>query len=233
MKKISLLLVLMCSFFMSGCSNNTSDYASLGEYRDAISKVRDSYKTFTIKTHSRADNMITDSTLFIKNNKWKNVYTTRILDIQYLLFELLGEKQINTNLYDGGDSVAAYGGLDPDYYELNPVSSGYYKKLDDPFLNMIFEPFVLLSTYKFEYRMTKKNGFQCRLIKSNNADVCISDKYGIAVYYKVKAGRGFLTTNVKEIDTSDISDSEFELPKNMKLVPEGNFVEIEDEWSDN
>ena len=74
-----------------------------------------------------------------------------------------------------------------------------------------------------------KNNFPCRLIKyeydlGRTKEVCVSDKYGIAVYLKYaltdpkRKEDTVGELNVVKINTDEIDDTEFQLPKGVNKM---------------
>lgn len=223
MKKISLLLVLACSLFMSGCTDNAVKYNSFDEYSNAMKEVRAKYNSYTIeaKIDGKLDLLKGEYKLYLKKNKWKEEISSEFSKSQ--------DMGISTTLYNGSelltysdDSDSAL--VDPSLSMVKEMMKNDYNqdeaiKSHSRLYRLFNWSDGILSTYylrvPFKSKITKKNGFECRMIESEYIDVCVSDKYGIAVYSNSKKIMQE-TVNVTKIDTSDIKDSVFELPKGMK-----------------
>lgn len=68
-----------------------------------------------------------------------------------------------------------------------------------------------------------KNGYSCLMFKLNdNDEVCISQRYNIPVYTNI-SGK---IVNYTNITAANISDSDFKLPGNMKIIDVNNLKNI-------
>lgn len=72
-------------------------------------------------------------------------------------------------------------------------------------------------------KTTIKNGYACLMYKLNVSDeVCISERFNIPVYMNVSGN----VTNFTDITTANISDSDFKLPGNIKVMDMNNLKNI-------
>ena len=86
------------------------------------------------------------------------------------------------------------------------------------------EPLIDNKNAQFVNQKAKMNDFDCRLIKfGDEREACVNDEYGIAVYHKLitknpknPSETTELTLDLVKVDTNDIPDSTFELPRGVK-----------------
>ena len=223
MKK--LLLACTAIMLLTGCTKN---YKTVDEYETAMKAVRDSQPAYTIEVKqgtSIAELYYKNTT---KGNKWKTEMSMNG-----------GKSYMTTMLYDGSE-LLQYSANSP-YAVSNPaLDASDDEETKNSMLEMLnpvspvfswkdgYSMFAALSdseqTAEFTNNKANMNGFDCRMIKfGEDREACVSDKYGIAVYEKMKyedprRGTEEITFNVVKIDTADVPDSSFELPKGIEKM---------------
>ena len=221
-KKILCALLLLPLCLLTGCTKN---YKTVSEYSSDMTDVRDKLGDYTIEANITAKKGEGYYKSRIKGDLWK---TEESKDN--------GQTYMNTILYDG-TNVYTYSKAQPvaismpikqmlakqevkDYESenamkwINPIGVALYWNLyaND---NDIDKTFNL-------GKITNKNGFDCRMVTyiDEDGELCISDKYGMAVYVNVtdKVKKQKLEINVKKIDNTPIPDSDIALPSGMKII---------------
>jgi outer membrane lipoprotein-sorting protein len=238
MKKILFISALMCSFVLTGCSKN---YKSVDEYSEAMKAVRDANVSYTIEAKQKTGTVELYIRTFIKGDKWK-AETSMNGGLSYT----------NTTLYDGKDLLVYSAGspfavTSPDIDMSGKADIDTKKKminLLNPLYGLFdwkdgFNVFSFSETASpvFVNKKDKKNGFECRLISfPDDREVCVNDKYGIAVYQKMSLNNAKQAMYGKEIvhdvviiDTSEIADSVFKLSPGVKRM---DVASVLDSFSD-
>lgn len=223
MKKSLIIMLVACICLATGCTKN---YKSVSEYADAMAQVRKNLRYYTIETV--ISNNSTDSYFrsYIKGDKWKTETS-----------------QNSGKTYDGNGVL--YDGVEVYSYSSEQhmaVSIPFGKMLekqgvkDKKITNMIMK-YINPAGFVYDWTMedkdldksltfgkknVKKNGFKCRMLQSTNDDseICVSDKYGIAVYAKLKDNKkgGYVEFNVNKVNNLNISDYDLELPAGVKKL---------------
>lgn len=214
----SVALASVC--LLPGCAD---DYKMLKEYENAMKQIKESYKTCALEI--KYENFgVSYFKVIMKDNKWKEEKFTE------------GDNSYTEGvLYDGKELLKYSPGIP--YAMINPVFdldndeyevSSYMPESAEPLLLWYKPATVTLNTVKLKSFDTKKeirNGFECRMIRYDNLEeICVSDEYGIAVYRKLKTVLGDIIYNLIKIDTSDIDDSEFQLPNGMKKLDYDSYM---------
>ena len=219
-KHIWLLLISVC--LLTGC---TKQYSSVSEYSTDMNKVRNKLGDYTIEATISSNDVNGYYKSFIKNNKWRaegskdngNTYNTVILYDGNKVYAY--EKNKNIAIDMPIKEMLKQSNVDNEKAEfvmkfINPMGILIYWDLDNISGNID-------GSWQIGTK-SKKNGFDCRMISyklSPSDEVCVSDKYGIAVYAKLttKTKHGVMEINVKNIDNTPISEQEFELPSEMRV----------------
>ena len=227
MKKIYIISVLFCIFILTGCTKN---YKTVGEYSDAMQAIKNGNSSYTIEAKQNVGDINFYYRSFIKGDKWKTETSMNG-----------GASYMSTTQYDGTDLLTFTQGSP--YAMINPVmdmikdEDSETKNITINYQNPVYPLFNWKNGFNifsmpetetpvFLNNKDNKNGFECRLIKfSNEREACISDKYGIAVYQnavfddvKRPGEKQETTINLVKIDTSDIPDSTFDLPKGVEKM---------------
>ena len=226
MKKITLSILALSLCLISGCSKT---YKTVDEYDDAMKEIRNN-SSYTIDAKGTAGPLTMDFKSYKKAEKWKTESIADSTDEK--LKKELSQMQ----------SVMQYDGKDLIEYNKNDkigvsVTSELNKIKDENQRKFMIEsqnPLATVYNWKFmltygnakpEFgRMTTKNGFKCRMIKSGNKEVCVSDEYGIAVHQAITVEnpqtkeKMVITTDVNKIDTNGFDDLIFKLPDGMKML---------------
>lgn len=219
-----LIYICAAALLLSGCTRN---YKTVDEYETAMENVRNSHESYTIEMKQSLPIAEFYYKIYIKGDKWKTEVSMNG-----------GKSFINSSLYNGKTLVdfadgSEYAVESPMFEALRNANLDKYKAAIDsnnpasPLFYWKDGAAIKASDKKdepqFLSNFVRKNGFTCRMIKfDNDRTACINDKYGIAVYQKVDEN----IINVQKIDTSDIPDSTFELPKNVKIVSMDKMLEI-------
>lgn len=241
MKKLALLLLPV--LLLSGCTKN---YKTVEEYESEMQAVRKANSYIVeIKQQTPMAELYYKS--YVKGDKWKTELSMNN-----------GASYMTTVLYDGVDLLSYSSGTpyavvnpamemvddeDPEYKvalinSQNPVNPIFHWYDDFSFVsNLTSAP----NKGVFEDNKANKNGFDCRMIKfSEDREACVSDKYGIAVYYKIKfedprkPGEIQETIfNLVKIEESEILDSEFELPQGVKKMSLEGMLDHMDKMLEN
>lgn len=218
MKKVLSLCLLLSTCLLVGCTKN---YKTVEEYETAMKEVKKANSNYTMEVRQELGSIGMTYKTHIKGDKWKT--ETSING---------GASYYSTTLYDGNE-LLQYSQGSP-YATINPASS-MLKDFDseeekvmslamvNPPINLVYwENSFSYSDSKRTFGNTKenKNGFECRMVIGNNEESCVSDKYGVAVYRKLKGhdNSGDIVYNLIKIDTAEIPDSEFELPAGVKKM---------------
>lgn len=224
-KKIFILTALLSLFMLTGCTKN---YKTVDEYSQAMKEVQ-SKTSYTLTINQQVGTTSTSYISKIKGNKWK------------LSMSLDGKNSLKDIIYDGTEILQ----YTPNSKFATIIPGGEdYSLLTGAMLNPAIglvnwnEELFTYDTKKGTFTNNKdvKNGFDCRLITYSEAGetYCVSDKYGIAVYgeFKNTAGKDSFSNifNITAIDTTEIPDSEFELPAGMRKM---SFDEMMSEFTRN
>lgn len=242
MKKIVLLLSLTIIF--SGC---TKHYSSIDKYKEDMQAVRNRFPAYTLDVSQTIPKYDLKYEAYIKDDKWATevskdngvsnfvtllssgtdlCYYTKESD--YALLLPVEKLLIDKTRKSKSDKI----------WMLNPVANLFNwhdgRGLFDS-LNLIANDVdinrknyeVGTSQAKISRNLTTMNGFECRMINFGDnefgREACISEKYGIAVYSKLRTRDSRnnpieLVTNVTKIDVTDISDSLINLPKDKSKI---------------
>lgn len=199
-KKIIIAFFLLIPFLMTGCTNSSkNDYNSVNEYEKAMAEVQSNntgYKIEGIKHLPKGDYKFTS---YVKGNYWKDIMTIR-------------DKNVEMVSNNNGTFILAPNG----YQQVNmPYSiSAWLFYWNNP------EDSQNIKQKLFVNNNSVRNNIQCRELKyigynGNSIDMCVSDKYGIAVYYKIN-GSSYKDlvgqyVEVNKVDIVDIPDSTFDI----------------------
>lgn len=228
MRKVSTMFLLFVSaVIFSGC---TKTYKTVEDYDTAMKTVRSKIPAYTIEAKHELQGASLYYKSYVKGNKWKTEMSLNG-----------GNSYLSTILYDGTDLLSYT--LGSPYAMKNPAIDVMGKEMDEESLRSVIDmqnPTSALFTWhdgypimaalpadaepkaEFENQKANVNGFDCRMIKfGTDREACVSDKYGIAVYHKLKlqepkAGQDEISINLVKVDTSDIPDATFELPDGVK-----------------
>lgn len=226
MKKFFMLSALLSIFILTGCVKN---YKTVEEYSDAMNVIRKGNSSYTIEAIQKSGTIELYNKSSFKGNKWKNEVSTN-----------KGSSYMQTVLWNGKE-LLSYNTGSP-YALINPINDmleNEDKETKDLTINSMNPLYGMYNWTNGTYLLhdldikqmvflnnkDTRNGFKCRLIKmSSDIESCINDEYGIAVYQKLnttnpKTGADeTLEINVIKIDTADIPDSTFKLPKGIKKM---------------
>ena len=224
MKKINLAaLLILSTFLISGCTKN---YATVSEYSNAMNIIKNKNTSYVIEAKQSINNSDIYYRTYVKGDKWKTEGSLNG-----------GNSYGETILYDGIDLLTYTAGSK--YAIVNPMMEVYRNDTQKERILAInsANPLNVLINWQDNYNMfsglkktnpefinqnDKRNGFSCRMIKlEENREACISDKYGIAVYQKmkIKSLRGKeqeIITNLVKIEIKDNPNSTFDLPQGVK-----------------
>lgn len=242
MKKIVLLLSLTVIF--SGC---TKQYSSIDKYNEDMQTVRNSFPAYTLEVSQTIPNYNLKYKSYVKDDKWVTEvskdngvsnFVTLVSsgkdlcyyskDSEFAILLPVEKLLIDKTRENKSDKI----------WMLNPIANLFYwtdgRGIFDS-LNLIANDVdtnrkkydVGTSQAKISKNLTKMNGFDCRMITFGNnefgREACISEKYGIAVYSKLKTKNSKnnsieITTNVTSIDVNDIPNSLVNLPKDKSKI---------------
>ncbi len=228
MKKLLCLSLLFSICLFTGCTKN---YKTVAEYETAMKSVLEQNKSLTFEATQNVGLIEMYYKTQIKGKKWKTETSMN-----------KGVSYATTVLYDGNE-LLAYSQGSP-YAVINPMLDMLEDSTMEEAESLINtqnptnalinwqDGFGLYSTgslgneTEFIDNKANKNGFDCRLIKiGEDEEACVSDKYGIAVYHKVHTDKGDFEINLVKVDTTDVADTEFELPSGVTKM---NFDQLMD-----
>jgi outer membrane lipoprotein-sorting protein len=230
MKK--LLLSISLVLFLTGCTKN---YNSVDEYQAEMEKVKTANKSYTIEAKFSTYEGNGYFRSKFKGDKWKSELSMND-GLRYLETTIFDGKEILKYKLDSKIAVTipGFNSEDTDFNSLiNPTHSLYEWEKDMFGLD-------LDKSKKVEFLNQKeiKNNFPCRMIKysyqtGGTKEVCVSDKYGIAVYSKQvfknpQPGKEDIVSelNAVKISTDELNDTEFQLPEDVKKM---NFEQLMNE----
>ncbi len=220
-KSIWLLLLLVC--FLTGCSKH---YNSITEYSEDMTKVRNKLGDYTIEASISSNDVNGYYKSVIKGNKWRveeskdngSTYNSVILYDGNKIYAY--SKNQNIAIEMPIKEMLKQSNVDNEKTELimkviNPVGILLHWDIDN--INGNID-----NAWQFG-KNGKKNNFDCRMLSYNlnpGDEVCVSDKYGMAVYLKMATNtkHGIMEVNVKNIDNTPVSEQEVELPQGMRVM---------------
>ena len=221
MKRNLLFVIILSLCLVTGC---TKHYKTVQAYSDDMSALRQKLGDYTIEAIITTDDADINIKSYMKGSKWKTETSKNN-----------GKTFQEGILYDGNE-VYSYSKKD------NIAMSIPFKQMmkkegvnDETKLALVMRMInptgilyywdVLEATGSLDNlcsfgKITKKNNFPCRMILYKyGGEVCVSDKYGIAVYLKTQTPKqGNVEYNVKSINTSPISDFDLGLPAGIRKM---------------
>lgn len=221
MKKKIILTLMLCACLFTGC---TKKYNTVDEYAKAMNEVRKNLGDYTIETIISTNNTENYSKSYLKNEKWKTeisknngkTFDDGILYDGKEVYSYSKSQKIAMSIPFrqmfsklGADNKTAYETV---MKMINPVGILFYWGSDELKCKDC-------SLWEFG-RVTKKNNFKCRILRhKDGGEICVSDKYGIAVYAKISTPqKGESEFNVKKINNSYLSDVDLDLPSDVKQM---------------
>lgn len=227
MKKLLLTSILLSVCLFTGC---TKSYNTAEEYAADMQTVRSSLGNYTIEAQQSDGIKTYDMKSYFKDNKWKTENLSNPNDVTGLLYngeEVLSFSKANRiamsipfkKIFEGKNDEDSKMALDIMTKLTNPAGVlMYWDKLQSDKDNK--------TVWVVDNKLTTKNNFPCRMLTSENiGEMCISDKYGIAVYSKLNIetpkGSGkyrAVETNVKTISNEPIDSSKLNLPEGVKKI---------------
>lgn len=221
MKKILCLGLVASICLLTGCTKN---YKTVSEYETAMQTVKKQHQNLTIEAKQSVGAIDLYYKTQTKGNKWKTQISMNN-----------GGSYMSTILFDGND-LLTYSQGSP-YAVTNPVldmmsdddqetkeAAIRMQNPTSPLLNWqngfgLLSMGTLSGNTEFVNNKDKKNGFDCRLIKiGEQEEACVSDKYGFAVYHKINSEKGDVIIDLVKVETTDIPESEFELPQGVSKM---------------
>ena len=222
MKKGLLLILMISLFIFTGCKK----YDTIEEYSVAMKEVRTRLNSYTIEAEVSDNGNMTYYKGYMNGQNWKTEELTNDKKTYY--------KGI---LYDGKE-VWTYTNTKTSAvqvpFRLMLAMQGIGSHQNSDMIMKIINPLGILVNWSLsEYTgevnedawdfagMKNFNGFRCRMIENmNNEDsVCVSDKYGIAVYAKIKGkDDNYTEYNVKSISNRALTQQDMDLPEGIKKI---------------
>lgn len=220
MKKNFLCLIILCLCLVTGCTKN---YKTVQEYSDEMTALRKQLGDYTIEAVITTDDAETYVKSYIKDPKWKTETSKNN-----------GKSYQDGILYDGKE-VYSYSkkenlAMAIPFKQMIAKEKNVDAKTTDLVMKYINPTgFVydwttgatnLDNDLKFGDKNVVKNEFKCRMIlsKTDDSSICVSDKYGVAVYAKIKDPKkdSYIEFNVKKIENNPLTENDLNLPAGMK-----------------
>ncbi len=222
MKKGVLLALILSIFLFTGCKR----YDSIVEYVQAMQEVRTKLNSYTLEVDVSTNGTDEHYIAYIKHSKWK---TEKIDNNKaYIDGILFDGKEVWT--YSNSKSSA----VQVPFRLMLAMQGINTNKTNDTVMKIVNPVGVLLTWSLNEMtgevneeswdfgKMKKYNGYRCRMIESLDNDdvVCVSDKYGVAVYAKIQDSKTNKTVeyNVKNISNRDLSEKDMDVPDGIKKI---------------
>lgn len=220
------LLLIFFGLYILGLSamadSRVYNYKSVKEFKNAADRVQKS-NSYTLEVKQRIESMgaVVDlyNKAYMKNGKWRAEISSDG-----------GQTYSSVIIFDGKDCFLCEHGM-PYGLKFNPLNNSLSvsKNKGNPVDALFYwdghGSLLGKDGGKIINNNAKMNGFNCRLIRMNDtAEACISDRLGIAVYYKVKSAEPLMgstqttTLNVVKVNTADIPDSVFKLPSGFQVM---------------
>lgn len=226
------LLILPLVLILTGCTN----YSNVADYSVAMQQVRKNKPAYNIEASLKAANGNSKYyKAYIKGDKWK-VFESQDNGKTFIKDTMLYDGK---HVYGYSDDKKMAVIMDFDNALPGLFSSSEESKEMMNLMAKFMNPMYILFDWHLDIdnpqvsncKMWKfsginyKNNHFCRSIKYNDQfELCVSDKYGISVYSKIKSKKnGEVEFNVKKIKTSYISNSEFELPAGTEVQSLSNM----------
>lgn len=212
MKKLLLCFGIL-SILLTGCTKN---YNSMEKYVADMKATRAKYDAFFFE----ANKATVEGNVYSRNMLVCDKYRTDLSDddgYTYTSSVMYDGKDLY-NYVEGQDTVQVTSGVDyKTAISMNPYA---------PVFNWWEDIENGKAKAKFINNSYFRSAFDCRLIEFNDGrEICVADKYGIAVYYKQEPlSQGYLRTgtiiDVLNIDVkTDAPRGIFTFPDNIKRVP--------------
>ncbi|MBQ3641803.1 hypothetical protein II906_07780, partial [bacterium] len=202
MKKLLFITLLIPLFFLTGCIKN---YANVEEYANAMTQVKNNLKYYTIEAVETENGKTKKVKGYFDGNRWKTD------------FSLKGKP--GTILFDG-ENVWTYGSDSPYaighsnfYPPVSEIDLFLTNNTGNPLFIIIHWDKMLTINHQYKLwtlgRITKKNSYVCRMLVSKvMGEMCVSDKYGIPVYSKIRDYTETGDVKYTEINVTSISNEE-------------------------
>ena len=221
MKKSLLFTLILCTCLFTGCTKN---YKTVDEYSTAMKEVRNQLGDYTIEAKIMTDDGDVDCISYKKGDKWKTETSKN------------NGRVFNDGILYDGKEVYSYSkkhkmAMSIPFKQMLQKSGVNDNESLDMVMKIVNPTGILFywdldeikgqdgSSWTFGKNI-KKNNFPCRMLQhADGAEVCVSDKYGIAVYAKISTPqKGNTEFNVKTIKNTPILDSDLGLPKGVKKM---------------
>jgi len=222
MKNNLLLILVLCIFLLTGCKK----YDTIEEYAHAMKEVRAKLNSYTMEIDVSTNNIDEHYIAYINGHNWK---TEKVDD--------------NKNFQDGilydGKEVWTYSksktsAVQVPFRLMLAMQGINLKKTNDTVMKII-NPIGVLVNWSFNEmtgyidenawdfgKKKKYNGYKCRMIENLDNDdiVCVSDKYGVAVYAKIKDDKTntIMEYNVKNISNAPLTEKDLDIPDGIKKL---------------
>ena len=220
MKKILVPALLICMCLFTGC---TKKYDSVKDYSKAMQEVRAKLGDYTIQTVLSSREMNLDCITYKKGDLWKTETSKN------------GGKNYSDGILYDGNEVYSYSksqnfAMSMPFKQMMPKNEDGEKALN--IVMKMINPTGILFYWDMEDivkddstgwtfgKITKKNGFKCRMLNHKaGGQVCVNDKYGIAVYAKINTPKqGEVEYNVKKIENKTLTNTDVSLPAGIKKM---------------
>lgn len=209
-------LLLCCGILgilLTGCTKN---YSSVEDYVQDMKTNRAKYNVFFFEANKATIDGNVYSRTMLEGAKYRTDLSTDA-----------GYTYSSSVLYDGKDLYEYVEGEDSTSVTSNiDANTAFQENPYSPVFNWWEDIETGKVKAKFIDNIYFQSAYECRLIEfSDGREVCVADKYGIAVYYKQEPlSQGYLRQGTI-IDVLNIDDNTqvppnlFELPENIKRVP--------------
>ena len=216
--KIKLLLsLLLISIITTACNSNnptTKHYSSVDEYEKDMINVQATYPAFKFTTNKNVNEKLFKIVCYIKGNKIRDDMIISPHTNQLAITTYNGKK---TFLIDKIATVTISKKEIP-VWPKELFVSHTLTKWNAP------ETLQGVESKKFTNTNANFNGIPCRMIEyiyknGNTAEVCVNDKYGVAIYHNFKGYRTLNgrvekkpyqgTIEVTKIESNNLDDSIF------------------------
>ena len=221
MKKVLVPALLLCMCLFTGCAKK---YDSIKDYAQAMQEVKTKLGDYTIETVISSKSLNMNCITYKIDNLWKTEtsknggkdYSDGILYDGHEVYSYSKIQNVAMSMpfkqileQKGEDNEKA---IDVIIKMINPTGILFYWDLDDMVEN---------GSNGWDFgKMTKKNNYKCRMLHhKSGGEVCVSDKYGIAVYAKINTPKqGEVEYNVKNISNKPLNVSDIGLPEGIKKM---------------
>ena len=221
MKKVLIPALLVCMCLFTGC---TKKYDTVKDYSNAMKEVRANLGDYTIDAEISSSDMNINCRTYKKGDKWKTETSKN------------DGKTFNDGILYDGDEVYSYSkqqkfAMIIPFKQIMAKSGTDDKEALDVMMKMVNPTGILFywdisesensnnEIWTFG-KITKKNNYKCRMLNNiSGGQVCVSDKYGIAVYAKIHTPKqGEVEYNVKNISNKTIESSYLDLPEGVQKM---------------